>query len=126
MVGLSSFTSGISDTLDGLLKSGKENQLALGVGAAALAVVGGAYYWRVSSRGGYRKKPSSLELSGGSIKGKEIKESFSGYSDAYGKDPSAGILERERTTELVNTFYNLVTDLYEWGWGTRYELLELC
>ena len=25
--------------------------------------------------------------------------------------------ERSRTTELVNVFYDLVTDLYEWGWG---------
>lgn len=26
-------------------------------------------------------------------------------------------VERSRTTELVNVFYDLVTDLYEWGWG---------
>ena len=25
--------------------------------------------------------------------------------------------ERSKTTELVNVFYDLVTDLYEWGWG---------
>lgn len=29
-------------------------------------------------------------------------------------------MERSRTASLVNTFYNLVTDFYEWGWGESF------
>ena len=32
--------------------------------------------------------------------------------------------ERSRTTELVNVFYDLVTDLYEWGWGQVSNILN--
>lgn len=39
--------------------------------------------------------------------------------------PGEGILDRNKTTELVNTFYNLVTDIYEWGWGQSFHFSPL-
>ena len=39
--------------------------------------------------------------------------------------PGEGILDRNKTTDLVNTFYNLVTDIYEWGWGQSFHFSPL-
>jgi 24-methylenesterol C-methyltransferase len=98
-------------------------EIAVGVGAA-VAVLGA---WRAYSSGSgkYRRKPGAFELSGGSIDRKKIDHTFKDYSASYGKEAGAGITDRQRTTELVNTFYNLVTDIYEWGWGTSFHFSPL-
>lgn len=59
----------------------------------------------------------------------EVKKSISGYEDLYngarkehGKIHSEeSIKKREKEYQtLVDSFYNLVTDFYEWGWGQSF------
>ncbi|KAK9827679.1 hypothetical protein WJX81_007793 [Elliptochloris bilobata] len=66
------------------------------------------------------RKPGATQLTGGGIARSEVKREFKDYSAAYGEEPGEGIKERSRTTELVDTFYNMVTDIYEWGWGQSF------
>lgn len=44
--------------------------------------------------GGYKIKPSSFELTGGSIDKSKVKAEFDAYTDSYGKDPAVGIKDR--------------------------------
>lgn len=48
----------------------------------------------ITATGGYRIKPSSFELTGGSIAAQNVKAEFDAYSDAYGKDAGVGIKDR--------------------------------
>ncbi|PNH06503.1 24-methylenesterol C-methyltransferase 2 [Tetrabaena socialis] len=65
-------------------------------------------------------KPSTLQLSGGSIDSSKVKSEFGAYSDSYGKAAGEGITDRSKTVQLVDVFYSLVTDIYEWGWGQSF------
>eukprot|EP00798_Chlamydomonas_sp_ICE-L_P031104 gene31104-6235_t len=73
-----------------------------------------------STSKGTHNKPSSFELSGGSIEGKHVAKEWDAYSSAYGKGAGEGIKDRNQTVQLVDVFYSLVTDLYEWGWGQSF------
>lgn len=37
-----------------------------------------------------------------------------------------GIVARDETPGLVDTFYNMVTDIYEWGWGQSFHFAPRC
>mmetsp|Transcript_34893 Transcript_34893/g.77555 ORF Transcript_34893/g.77555 Transcript_34893/m.77555 type:complete len:388 (-) Transcript_34893:1059-2222(-) len=69
---------------------------------------------------GYKRKPNSFELSGGSISAENVAKEFNAYSDSYGKQAGEGIKDRSKTVHLVDVFYSLVTDMYEWGWGQSF------
>jgi hypothetical protein len=58
------------------------------------------------------------QLTGGSIARDSVAKEFKQYSSSYGADGSGtGITDRERTVQLVDVFYSLVTDIYEWCVG---------
>lgn len=43
------------------------------------------------------------------------------YANSFGADGSGeGVLDRNKTVQLVDVFYSLVTDIYEWGWGQSF------
>jgi 24-methylenesterol C-methyltransferase len=67
-----------------------------------------------------RAKPSVFDLSGGSIASERVKAEWDDYESSYGKDAGAGITDRSKTTQLVDVFYSLVTDIYEYGWGQSF------
>lgn len=63
------------------------------------------------------------------LKGNEFKESIQDYEGMFDKARiETGVLtsnisinlRRERYADMVNHFYNLVTDFYEWGWGQSF------
>lgn len=97
--------------------SQKEKYYVAAGGVLATAALG-AYL--VSSNSSYKKKPSSFELSGGSIERSEVKKEFDAYSASYGTEAGTGIVDRSKTVHLVDVFYSLVTDIYEWGWGQSF------
>ena len=80
---------------------------------------------RNSSSQRYKQKPGTFELSGGNIDSRQIKTEFEGYSKSYGSEAGAGITDRSNTSELVDKFYSLVTDIYEWGWGQSFHFSPL-
>lgn len=90
---------------------------------AAIAVIGSLYIFGGSKK--HTNRPGARELGGGSIQKAQIKQEYDDYYKAYGQEAGEGILDRNRTTELVNTFYNLVTDIYEWGWGQSFHFSPL-
>ena len=60
------------------------------------------------------------------LKREEVKDSMDGYDELFaGARKDVGSLHKEESIEkrqkeyqtMVNSFYNLVTDFYEWGWG---------
>ena len=81
---------------------GKVAIVAGGVGAVALL---GHLLFRRSDR----SIPGTSHLSGGGINRDKVQSEFDQYSASYGKGAGEGITDRKRTTQLVDTFYNLVT-----------------
>jgi 24-methylenesterol C-methyltransferase len=69
---------------------------------------------------GMKSVPGSFDLSGGSIPDAELQKEFLAYSANYSKEPGSQMLDKTQTVHLVDVFYSLVTDLYEWGWGQSF------
>lgn len=115
-------TAAISDKLRGLFDKATEDKQTLVVAGGAAIVLGGALVWRAASASssGYKKKPTVFELSGGSIGRDKVKDEWSNYEASYGKEAGVGIKDRSKVTQLVDVFYSLVTDIYEWGWGQSF------
>ena len=97
----------ITDKLRGLVDRGvgeaKDNQAIL-VGLAGGAALLGA--WSIySGSGSRRSKPSSFELSGGSIAPAKLKKEFTDYTASYGENAGEGIKQEHRvnTAELVRS-----------------------
>ena len=71
-----------------------------------------------------KERPSTFALTGGSIDRNKVANEFSAYSDSYakgvGEGGQEGIVDRSKTVQLVDVFYSLVTDIYEWGWGQSF------
>ena len=68
------------------------------------------------------------------LKREEVKDSMDGYDNLFaGARKDVGSLHQEESIQkrqkeyqtMVNSFYNLVTDFYEWGWGQVRELLRV-
>jgi len=95
-----------------------EKNLTVVAGGAGAAALLGALW--IKSRGDYKRKPGSFDLSGGSISKDKVKDEFNAYANSYGKAAGEGIKDRTKTVELVDVFYSLVTDIYEWGWGQSF------
>mmetsp|Transcript_31415 Transcript_31415/g.57040 ORF Transcript_31415/g.57040 Transcript_31415/m.57040 type:complete len:382 (-) Transcript_31415:444-1589(-) len=89
---------------------------------AIAAVVGGSasLYLFCSLCSNKKLKPSASQLTGGSISSKAVKQEFKDYSDSYSSEAGVGITDRSKTVHLVDIFYSLVTDIYEWGWGQSF------
>jgi 24-methylenesterol C-methyltransferase len=104
--------------------SEERSQKLLLFAAAGTVASAGAYLFctrRGRDADGYRKKPTCFDLSGGSIERDRVLAEWDGYEGAYGATGSReGIKDRSRTAQLVDVFYSLVTDIYEWGWGQSF------
>lgn len=91
--------------------------IASGVGLAAGAV------WWLRRRGGYKKKPSGWEVGSGAVDRSAVKDTVKEYYGQYNtleRGEGAVIKESQKVADLVDRFYSLVTDLYEWGWGQSF------
>lgn len=107
------------DALDRL--STRNGVIAL-IGTGVLLSAGTYLALKPSEKG----RPSSLGLKGGELKGRGVKEAFNDYSASYGGEGKEyGIKQQEETPQLVASFYNLVTDFYEWGWGLSFHFSPL-
>lgn len=92
----------LRDLIDRGIEEAKDSPPVL-YGIAGGAALLGA--WSLyNGRSGYKKKPSSFELGGGSIHATKVKAEFTNYSNAYGSSAGEGIRKEERvnTAELVH------------------------
>ncbi|GAB4820962.1 hypothetical protein N2152v2_008008 [Parachlorella kessleri] len=90
---------------------------------AGVGAVASITYLLTRKRRGYHSKPTSFELSGGSLDRAEVEDSVKGYYDAFStleRGKGAQMARKEKVVDLVDKFYSLVTDLYEWGWGQSF------
>ena len=91
----------------------------VGVSVALVAVGVGAAYVYANGKAEVKGKRTS-ELGGGSLKKDEYEGGWSNYYRYFQQQPGTGVTEKEKAPEFVDTFYNLVTDIYEWGWGQSF------
>eukprot|EP00899_Mesostigma_viride_P015676 jgi/Mesvir1/24109/Mv10830-RA.1 len=108
---------GLKDAWSSAVSTASENSgLILGVAASVGAIaVGRAVYNLV------RVKPESYSVIGhGKVDRKEVKAKFDDLDKGFAQTNGKGIEKKHTTPDLVNTFYDLVTDMYEWGWGQSF------
>ncbi|KAF4346039.1 hypothetical protein G4B88_010051 [Cannabis sativa] len=83
----------------------------------ALMVIG--LYWFVWILGpAERQGKRGVNLSGGSIAAEKVQDNYKQYWSFF-RHPNE-IETSERVPDFVDTFYDLVTDIYEWGWGQSF------
>eukprot|EP00877_Chromochloris_zofingiensis_P006169 jgi/Chrzof1/1805/Cz10g21220.t1 len=99
------------------LSSGDSQAIAIAAGGAAAVALAGTYLFKRSSN---QTKPTVFDLSGGAIDDAKVKKEWDNYEASYGKEAGEGIKDRSKTSQLVDVFYSLVTDFYEWGWGQSF------
>ncbi|CAN0845754.1 24-methylenesterol C-methyltransferase 2 [Linum grandiflorum] len=76
-------------------------------------------YWFVCLLGSAEVKGKhASQLTGGSISGEKIQDKYNQYWSFF-RSPSQ-IETADKVPAFVDTFYNLVTDIYEWGWGQSF------
>ncbi|XP_022139528.1 24-methylenesterol C-methyltransferase 2, partial [Momordica charantia] len=67
-----------------------------------------------------RKGKSSVSLSAGSISSDKLQHKYEQYWSFFRRPEKTDAGEKEKVPDFVDTFYNLVTDIYEWGWGQSF------
>jgi 24-methylenesterol C-methyltransferase len=50
----------------------------------------------------------------------DVKTEWKDYDKTFTQTNGEGIRDKDHTEDGVDTFYNLVTDIYEWGWGPSF------
>jgi len=88
-------------------------------GVAAMAAI----YWFVWVMGAAEVKGKrAVDLQMGSITGDKVKDNYTQYWSFFRrpKETAASAASAEKVPAFVDTFYNLVTDIYEWGWGQSF------
>eukprot|EP00898_Chlorokybus_atmophyticus_P001508 jgi/Chlat1/2358/Chrsp17S02626 len=97
---------------------------AVAATAIVAAAVGG--WWLTRRRGGGgngtagKRFKSATEIGGGNIENKEIKNKHKEYDGYFQQENGQGVADPSKAPGFVATFYHLVTDFYEWGWGQSF------
>nr|H2E7U0.1 RecName: Full=Sterol methyltransferase-like 3 [Botryococcus braunii]AEY68261.1 sterol methyltransferase-like 3 [Botryococcus braunii] len=100
-------------------------QAAAGVTAAIFI---GSYLWHSASLRKQRRTGTAdgglFSLTAGGIKKQDVTKLVDSFSQAYKTEDDGQLtchhITREQSVEMVNTFYDLITDLYEWAWDTSF------
>lgn len=83
-------------------------------------LLAGALYWFVCVLGAAEQKGKrAVHLSGGSIAKEKIGDKYNQYWSFF-RRPKETQTVADKVPAFVDTFYNLVTDIYEWGWGQSF------
>jgi 24-methylenesterol C-methyltransferase len=98
------------------LSPGQKVAVGIGGGIVSLWLAGRL----ISAGSSFGRRPSAFELTGGSIARENVAKEFKEYAASYGSEAGTGIVDRSKTVHLVDVFYSLVTDIYEWGWGQSF------
>ncbi|CAI0382423.1 unnamed protein product [Linum tenue] len=94
-----------------------ESLALLFTGGALLAA---ALYWFVCILGPAEQKGKrAADLSAGSISAEKVQDNYNQYWSFF-RRPKETVGVADKVPDFVDTFYNLVTDIYEWGWGQSF------
>ncbi|KAK7321828.1 hypothetical protein VNO77_32809 [Canavalia gladiata] len=76
-------------------------------------------YWFLCIMGQAEQKGKhATAISGGSITAEKVQDKYMQYWSFFRRPKE--IETAEKVPDFVDTFYNLVTDIYEWGWGQSF------
>ncbi|KAI8016076.1 24-methylenesterol C-methyltransferase 2 [Camellia lanceoleosa] len=82
------------------------------------SLIAGGLYWFVYVLGPAEQKgKSAVHLSGGSISADKVQDNYKQYWSFRRRKE---IEVTKNVPAFVDTFYNLVTDIYEWDWGQSF------
>lgn len=84
----------------------------------SVVVAAGIYYVVCVLGPAETKGKSAVELGGGSLAREQVADNYKEYAAFFEKPKQIGT--PDKVPKLVDTFYNLVTDIYEWGWGQSF------
>lgn len=83
------------------------------------SLIAGGLYWFVCILGAAEQKGKrAVDLSGGSISREKVQDKYNQYWSFFRRPKE--IETPQNVPAFVDTFYNLVTDIYEWGWGQSF------
>lgn len=86
----------------------------------ASLLAGGGLYWFVCILGSAEQKGKrTIQLSFGSLAKEKVQEGYTQYWSFFCR-PKEIINTADKVHAVVETFYNLVTDIYERGWGQSF------
>lgn len=91
------------------------------VTAATVAV--GLFYWFVWVMGSAEQKGKrAVDLKMGGISRDKVEDNYNQYWSFFRKpkEINNSNTDEKKVPAFVDTFYNLVTDIYEWGWGQSF------
>ncbi|KAJ9178772.1 hypothetical protein P3X46_010629 [Hevea brasiliensis] len=76
-------------------------------------------YWFLCLLGSAEQKgKNAAQLSGGSISAEKVQDKYRQYWSFFHSPKQIETIDK--VPAFVDTFYNLVTDIYEWGWGQSF------
>ncbi|KMT18277.1 hypothetical protein BVRB_2g024410 [Beta vulgaris subsp. vulgaris] len=79
----------------------------------------GGIYWFIYIHGAAEQKGKRItNLTGGSISAEKINDKYHQYWSFFRRPKEIETVDE--VPDFVDTFYNLVTDIYEWGWGQSF------
>ncbi|KAL0422941.1 UNVERIFIED_CONTAM: 24-methylenesterol C-methyltransferase 2 [Sesamum latifolium] len=84
----------------------------------ASLLVGGLYWFVCILGSAEQKGKRAVHLSGGSIAKEKVQDKYKQYWSFFRRPKE--IETADKVPAFVDTFYNLVTDIYEWGWGQSF------
>ncbi|KAK8963124.1 24-methylenesterol C-methyltransferase 2 [Platanthera guangdongensis] len=88
--------------------------------AATATAAAAAFYWFVWVMGSAEVKGKrAVDLKMGSITRDKVQDEYKQYWSFF-RRPNETAESSEKVPDFVDTFYNLVTDIYEWGWGQSF------
>lgn len=83
------------------------------------ALIAGGLFWFLFILGpAERKGKRAVDLSGGSISAEKVQDNYKQYWSFFRRPKEIETIDK--VPDFVDTFYNLVTDIYEWGWGQSF------
>lgn len=129
-------TAQIEQIVEKFTKYAQENPAVVGASAAATLLAGAFLYRRPRMKRDGNDYDNQLTGSirilnnaDHTLKGDQFQSSIADYENMFsgarketGAITSAESVEqrKQRYADMVNHFYNLVTDFYEWGWGQSF------
>ncbi|PKU63828.1 24-methylenesterol C-methyltransferase 2-like [Dendrobium catenatum] len=88
--------------------------------ATAAVFAAGVLYWFIWVMGSAEVKGKrAVDLKMGSITKDKVQDKYKQYWSFF-RRPKDTVESSEKVPAFVDTFYNLVTDIYEWGWGQSF------
>eukprot|EP01026_Neomeris_dumetosa_P004477 TRINITY_DN1119_c0_g1_i3.p1 TRINITY_DN1119_c0_g1~~TRINITY_DN1119_c0_g1_i3.p1 ORF type:complete len:281 (-),score=40.37 TRINITY_DN1119_c0_g1_i3:80-922(-) len=120
------YNEALSKSVEKVSSFCKDNPVpAVFIGVTSGVVALGGLYAYLSYKGvslNQDARPGTFALKLGNIDRKDNKERWNNFQNSYsdGDTMAGNITDKEKTVDLVDDFYNFVTDLYEWGWGQSF------